>query len=98
MLGILEELKMGRTVPSFHRVIERFRLQWSDFRTALRVEDKAAFDKLMDSFRRHSDAGSLVNTPNLVAVFLMSVLIDLRQEIDHLSAKIQQVHPKDTSP
>ena len=88
---------MGRTVPSFHRVIERFRLQWSDFRRALRAEDKAAFDKLMDSFRAHADAGSLVNTPNLVAVFLMSVLIDLRQEIDQLSAKIQRIITDDTT-
>ncbi len=85
---------MGRTVPSFHRAIERFRLEWSNFRRALRVEDKAAFDKLMDSFRSHADAGSLVNTPNLAVVFLVSALIDTRQELERLSMAIQRLQPQ----
>ena len=82
---------MGRTVPSFHRAIEGFRLHWSEFRRALRAEDKVAFDKLIDSLRIHADAGSLVNTPDLATVFLMSVLIDTRKELDHLSTQIHQL-------
>jgi hypothetical protein len=42
---------MGRTVPSFRMLLEGIIGELSDFRRALRGEDRAAFDSLMNKAR-----------------------------------------------
>ncbi|MHA1917249.1 MAG: hypothetical protein ACTSUV_02920 [Candidatus Ranarchaeia archaeon] len=44
----------------------------------------------MDSLRVHVDAGNLVNTPNIIEIFLMSALVDIRRELEELKKKIEK--------
>jgi len=39
---------MGRTVPSFRMLLEEIIAELSDFRRALRDEDRTAFDRMMN--------------------------------------------------
>ena len=75
---------MGRTVPSFRMLLEGIIQELSVFRRALRGEDKAAFDSLMNKAREH--ASSCTVTPMLDpmdAVFL-SILVEQEKEIKSL--------------
>jgi hypothetical protein len=46
---------MGRTVPSFRMLLEGIIGELSDFRRALRGEDRSAFDSLMNKAREPSE-------------------------------------------
>jgi hypothetical protein len=75
---------MGRTVPSFRMLLEGIIEDISVFRRALREDDKAAFDSLMNKARQH--ASSCTVTPMLEsmdAVFL-SILVEQQKEISSL--------------
>jgi hypothetical protein len=82
---------MGRTVPSFRMLLEGLIEELSVFRRALRGEDRAAFDSLMNKARQH--ASSCTVTPMLDpmdAVFL-SILVEQEKEIKlQSSISIQQ--------
>lgn len=85
---------MGRTVPSFRMALEQEIVLWQLFRKALRVNDRAVFDALMDKARSHGDAGMLVNRPVILDAIFMAILleqqkeiIDLRKQIDLLKRK-----------
>lgn len=66
---------MGRTVPSFRMLLEGIIAELSDFRRALRGEDRIAFDSLMNK------ALDPVN-----AIFL-SILLEQEKEIISLKSK-----------
>jgi hypothetical protein len=75
---------MGRTVPSFRMLLEGIIEELTVFRRALRGEDKAAFDGLMNKARSH--ASSCMVTPlfdPMDAVFL-SILVEQEKEINSL--------------
>ena len=42
---------MGKTVESYRMAIEDEIIRWNGFGKALRIEDKVAFDALMDACR-----------------------------------------------
>lgn len=79
---------MGRTVPSFRMLLEGIIEDLSVFKRALRGEDKAAFDSLMNKAREH--ASSCTVTPMLEpmdAIFL-SILVEQQKEISSLKEAI----------
>ena len=49
---------MGKTVESYRMALEDEISRWSGFEKALRIEDKEAFDALMDACRNFASAGS----------------------------------------
>jgi hypothetical protein len=54
---------MGKTVESYRMAIEDEITHWNGFGKALRIEDKAAFDALMDACRSYASAGSNATNP-----------------------------------
>lgn len=74
----------GMTVPGFRILLEEIIGSFSDFRRALRGEDRLAFDSLINKAREH--ASSCTNVPTLdpkEAVFL-SMLVEHQKEIASL--------------
>ncbi len=68
---------MGRIVPTYRVVLEALIGDWQGFRKALRKEDQAAFDRLMDKARGlASAAGYDPRTAPMESVF-MSILVEL---------------------
>jgi hypothetical protein len=75
-------------------VLEDLINEWQDFRKALRKEDKAAFDRLMDKTRRHSSAASYgVRTDPIESLF-MSILVKQEKEIEVLQQRMEELEKK----
>ena len=75
---------MGKTVESYRMAIEDEITRWNGFGKALRVEDKAAFDVLMDAIRSYASAGSNATNPILFEPMVMSILLSQQVKICRL--------------
>ena len=72
---------MGRTVPSFRLALEEELRKWSEFRRGLRAEEQKILDELLNDVRKHADAGSLVCSPTISEIVMMSILIELKKQL-----------------
>ena len=75
---------MGKTVESYRMALEDEINRWSGFGKALRIEDKQAFDALMDACRTYASAGSNATKPILFEPMLMSMLLMQQKKIGRL--------------
>ncbi len=75
---------MGRTVPSFRNLLEEIIVELSVFRRALRGEDKAAFDSLMNRARKHASSCTVAPTLDPMDAVFLSILIEQQKEINSL--------------
>jgi hypothetical protein len=80
---------MGRTVPSFRMLLESIIGELSDFRRALRGEDRAAFDSLMNKARIHASSCTVVPTLDPMDAVFLSILVEQEKEINSLSQSLQ---------
>jgi hypothetical protein len=83
---------MGRTVPTFRRVIESFGVEWRDFKKTLRDMDQDAFDALMNHARRHAAAGHNFPHPNPFEPIVISILLEHEKQLKTL---LEQQRKKD---
>ena len=58
--------------------------RWSGFARALRIDDKKAFDELMDACRKYASAGSNATQPILFEPMVMSILLFQQKKIIQL--------------
>ncbi len=75
---------MGRTVPTFRILLEEIIAELSVFRRALRGEDKAAFDSLMNKARMHASSCTVAPTLDPMDAVFLSILIEQQKEINLL--------------
>jgi len=75
---------MGRTVPTFRRVIESFGLEWHDFKKTLRLNDQEAFESLMNHARNHAAAGHHFAHPTPFEPIILSMLIEHEKTLQYL--------------
>jgi hypothetical protein len=75
---------VGKTVESYRMALEDEIHRWRGFEKALRVEDKEAFDALMDACRNYASAGSNATQPILFEPMVMSILLSLQKKITRL--------------
>lgn len=75
---------MGKTVKSYRMAIEDEINRWNGFAKALRIEDKAAFDALMDACRSFASAGSNATQPILFEPMIMSIILSLQKKVMRL--------------
>jgi hypothetical protein len=69
-------------------VLDREVQKWSGFARALRKDDRAAFDRLMDICRNYASAGSNVTRPVLFEAMVMSILLDQQKLLDKLEKEL----------
>ena len=81
---------MGRTVPTFRRVIESFGVEWHDFKKTLRDMDQDAFDALMNHARRHAAAGHNFSHPNPFEPIVISILLEHEKQLKTLLEQQRQ--------
>ena len=79
---------MGRTVPSFRMQLEEIIVELSVFRRALRGEDKAAFDSLMNKARKHASSSTVAPTLEPMDAVFLSILIEMQKEINSLREEL----------
>ena len=75
---------MGKTVESYRLALEDEINRWKGFEKALRIEDKKAFDDLMDACRNYASAGSNATNPILFEPMVMSILLSQQVKISRL--------------
>jgi hypothetical protein len=75
---------MGRTVPSFRTLLEGIIGELSDFRRALRGEDRVAFDSLMNKAKEHASSCTVVPTFDPMHAIFLSIVVEQEKEISLL--------------
>ncbi len=82
---------MGKTVESYRMALEDEISRWSGFAKALRLEDKEAFDALMDACRSFASAGSNATNPILFEPMVLSILLSLQKKVSRLEKALDAV-------
>ncbi len=88
---------MGKTVPSYRQALESEIEKWKGFRKALRADDAAAFDRMMNACRKFASAGSMATRPVLLEAMLMSILLhqekammEIKERLERLEKRLHQ--------
>ena len=75
---------MGKTIVSYRIALEDEICRWKGFANALRVDDKVAFDALMDACRNYASAGSNATQPIIFEPMMVSILLSQQKKIMRL--------------
>jgi len=75
---------MGKTVESYRIALEDEMHKWNGFAKALRIEDREAFEALMDACRSYASAGSNATQPIIFEPMVMSILLSQQKMIMRL--------------
>lgn len=82
---------MGRTVPTFRSALEGAIKRWDGYRRALRLEEREAFDRMMDACRLHSSASGQAMRPDPLEAMFMSILLEHQRKLESLEAKVIRI-------
>jgi hypothetical protein len=87
---------MGKTVETYRMALEEEISRWSGFARALRIEDRQAFDALMDACRNYASAGSNATQPILFEPMILSILVSQQKTILRLEKALDAklIQPK----
>ncbi|OKY77184.1 MAG: Protein associated with inactivated PolB-like polymerase [Candidatus Methanohalarchaeum thermophilum] len=75
---------MGRTMPTYRKLLEEEIEDLSEFRDALRARERRAFDEIMEMARNNSDAASNQASLDPRDSMYLSILIEMKMEIEKL--------------
>ena len=82
---------MGKTVESYRMALEDEISRWKGFEKALRTEDRAAFEAIMDACRNFASAGSNATQPILFEPMVISILTSQQKKISQLEKALDAV-------
>ena len=81
---------MGETVESYRMALEDEIQRWKGFAHALRIEDREAFEMLMDACRGYASAGGNAVQPVLFEPMMMSMMLSQRVELQRLRKELDE--------
>ena len=91
---------MGRTVRTFRNAVDADEARWKDFKRTLRPKGRENFGRIFDYARKCADAGTMVATPRITEVVVLSTLTELigeieelKEEIVHLKSRLEATRP-----
>ena len=79
---------MGKTVESYRMALEDEVRRWSGFAKALRIDDKEAFEALMDACRSYASAGSNATQPIIFEPMVLSILVSQQKQLQRLEKQL----------
>jgi hypothetical protein len=82
---------LGKTVESYRMALEDEIRRWNGFARALRINDKEAFDELMDACRSFASAGSNTTQPVIFEPMIMSMLLFQQEKLLKLERELNAV-------
>ncbi|MBS7657420.1 hypothetical protein KEJ33_05805 [Candidatus Bathyarchaeota archaeon] len=82
---------MGRTVPSYRMILESEIKKWEGFLKALRVEDRAAFEELMNECRRYASAAGAATRPIVAEAMFMSILLSHQKSLREMKVALERL-------
>ena len=80
---------MGRTTPSYRITLEEELKRWERFRDALRIDERAIFQDMMDECRRHASAAGAACLPNIAEAMFLTILFAHHKTLKELTEKIE---------
>ena len=87
---------MGRTIPSYRMILEKEIERWNGFVRALRADDRAAFEELMNTCRRYASAAGAATRPIITEAMFMSILLshqkmlrEIKEALERLKSSLQ---------
>jgi len=78
--------------------LDRELQRWSGFARALRSEDRAAFDQMMDACRNYASAGSNATRPVIFESIVMSILLHQQKTLNALEKKLDAARKQQCQP
>ena len=85
---------MGKTVPSYRMALEAEIARWRGFGKALRVEEREAFEAVMDACRSYASAGSNATNAIIFEPMAMSILLHLQLKVSRLEKELDELKHK----
>ena len=85
---------MGRTVRTYRDAVRIEEGRWKDFRRTLRPSQREHFDRIFDYARGFADAGTMMVTPRIIEVILLSAIMEMLSEIDEIKGRVQVLEKK----
>ncbi|TFH09636.1 MAG: hypothetical protein E4H14_04095 [Candidatus Thorarchaeota archaeon] len=85
---------MGRTVRTFRDGIRIEEGRWKEFRRTLRPSQREHFYRIFDSERGYADAGTMIVTPRIVEVILLSAILEMLGEIDGIAKRVEALEQR----
>jgi len=72
-------------------ILEKEIEKWEGFVKALRVDDKAAFEELMNACRRHASAAGAATRPVVTEAMFMSILLCHQKALEEIEATLERL-------
>ena len=85
---------MGRTVPSYRIILEREIAKWRGFFEALRRDDRAVFEELMNHCRCHASAAGAATRPIVAEAMFMSILLSHEKALKKIQTTLDSIKSK----
>src|SRR5437899_11492258 len=79
---------MGRTLPTATMLIDAERTRWDKFRRALRKEDQALLDELLDDASRHRQAQAYASGATPYEALLVAIVVEQRKRLKQLETRL----------
>ena len=87
---------MGRTIATFHQLIEQTRARFAPFRRALRREDQQVFDELFERAKYYAASGSMEVGWDPLEAILLALLLEQQKALRALEARLSEERPRQT--
>ncbi|MCG6145094.1 hypothetical protein [Leptospira bandrabouensis] len=85
---------MGRTIAPYSRQMLQIEENLSDFRRSLRKQDQEIFDDLIRISKLQVQAGVMASLPYPIDSMILSMLIDLKKEINEIKKNLKKIPDK----
>jgi len=85
---------VGRTVRTFRDGIRIEEARWKEFRRTLRPSQRERFDRIFNYARGYADAGTMIVTPRIVEVILLSAILEMLGEIDDITQRVKTLEQR----
>ena len=82
---------MGRTARTFRNAVDTEEAKWKPFKRTLKPPQRERLDRLFDYARSCADAGTMMATPRVTEVVLISSMIEMLQELETLRERVSEL-------
>lgn len=87
---------MGKTVPSYRIALEDEIASWRGFASALRLQDRGAFEHLIDASRNYATEAGNATRPEVFEAMIMSILLFQQKWLEELRKKLDSLKKEGT--
>ena len=88
---------MGRTIATFHQLIEQTQARFAKFRRALRREDQQVFDELFARVKYYAASGSFEAAWEPLEVIFLAMLVGQQKQLAALSKRLEILENPDAN-